>query len=220
MARRTTKTTNDAALLRLAAAAAVATATVGYIATHSRRAYMLDHDIRRAMRRRSTRRRDRAAEIISLVGEPSAQLPLSVLAGALVARQRRGRIADPVNLAPAAAVIAAIGAHHAIKALFPRKRPLSARLGGKTEPSYPSGHAATMTALSATTAMLTTKRARSSPALRRAILGTAVTAPAIVGLARVYSGRHWATDVVGGWTLGISLAASTRWIAGHWEAAP
>jgi len=203
---------DDSALLRLAAAAGLATGALGYVATHSHAAYTADHRTRREMRRRSTPRRDRIARSISLIGEPSVQVPLSVLAGVLVSRQRGSRISDPANAAPTAAVLAAIGAHHAIKAMFPRKRPLSARLSGKTEPSYPSGHAATMTALCATTAMLATRSPRSTPALRRTVVTTAVAAPALVGLARVYSGRHWASDVVGGWTLGLAIAATARWL--------
>ena len=203
----------------MAAAGLVVTGAIGYMATHSRRVYEADHRVRRMMRRRSTRARNRAAKAVSMLGEPSVQVPLSLGLGALIARHRRSRIQDPTNLAPTVAVLAAIGAHHTIKAVFPRKRPLSARLSGKTEPSYPSGHTATMTALAAAAIMAAANRrpgantsGTSSLAFRRTALAGAVAAPVVVGLARVYSGRHWISDVVGGSVLGLAIAASTRWL--------
>jgi undecaprenyl-diphosphatase len=207
---------SDAALLGLAAAGFAATAVVGYAATHSRRAYVTDHRVRRAMRRRSTRAGNRAATAVSMLGEPAVQLPLSVGVSAWIARQRHRRLLDAHNYAPTVAVLAAIGAHHAIKAAFPRKRPLSARLSGKTEPSYPSGHTATTLALAMTSAMMVAKRSpranTATPRGRRSVVAGAITIPTLVAFARVYSGRHWISDVIGGSALGVALAASTRWL--------
>lgn len=202
------KRRREAKLIQVSVAAAAATAAIGIAATHSRDAYDLDHRVRRQMRRHSTRRMNRVAEFISAIGEPSAQVPLSVIAGAMLGCRREHPFTDPATYAPTAAVLTAIAAHHGIKAAFPRKRPLTARLSGKTEPSYPSGHATVTTALAATIAMLVSDD-DASPAMRRVLMAGSAIPPAIVGLARAYSGKHWASDVLGGWALGLSIAAAT-----------
>src|SRR5690349_17142608 len=103
----------DAALLRLAAAGFAATAVVGYTPTHWRRAPEVCQRVRRGMRQHDPRARIRAATAVSMLGELAVEVPLSVALSASIARQRRTRLEDPRTLSPIAAVLAAIGAHHA-----------------------------------------------------------------------------------------------------------
>ncbi len=106
---------------------------------------------------------------------------------------------------PIVSTLLAIGYHHAIKSAFKRKRPLNARISGQRQPSFPSGHA-TITSAFATSAAYLLLRERAAPA--RTVIPAAALLPAAVGLARVYDGRHWASDVVGGWLAGTSISSS------------
>lgn len=77
----------------------------------------------------------------------------------------------------------------------------------ETDPSFPSGHASRIFAV----AMLLALRFR-WPA-RIAAFGVA----AMSGLARIYLGVHWPTDVLAGALLGIALAALLAAIGPRWS---
>ncbi len=62
-------------------------------------------------------------------------------------------------------------------------------------PSFPSAHAANSAALAVLAALLWPRLRRSTWAL-----------PAVVGWSRLYLGKHFPTDVIGGWALGIVVA--------------
>jgi membrane-associated phospholipid phosphatase len=134
-----------------------------------------------------------------LAGE-AATLTAGALAAAAVGRRRGWRPALPVL----AAVPAALGAHAALKYTLRRPRPRTARLTGKHTPSFPSGHAARGAAAAGVVGYLAVREAGAPAAL---VLPLAAGVAAVGGSARVYVERHWATDAVGGWGLGLAAAA-------------
>ena len=115
-------------------------------------------------------------------------------------RQGLARVSLPV-----AASLVATASHHAIKGLYHRKRPLSARVSGKSEPSFPSGHAMSTTAVSGVAAYLLLDADIGRAGI---VIPAALAVPLTVGFARVYTGRHRLSDVVAGWIGGVAIAAA------------
>jgi undecaprenyl-diphosphatase len=134
-----------------------------------------------------------------LAGE-AATLTAGALAAAAVGRRRGWRPALPVL----AAVPAALAAHAAVKYSVRRPRPRTAHLTGKHTPSFPSGHAARGAAAAGVVGYLAVREAGAPVGL---VLPLAVGAGALGGAARVYVERHWMSDAVGGWGLGLAAAA-------------
>ena len=74
----------------------------------------------------------------------------------------------------------------------------------ETPSSFPSGHAARLTFLSAFAALL---------ASRRVVTLAAAAFVALTLVARVYIGNHWPTDVIGGAALGLAFALpAAAWV--------
>jgi undecaprenyl-diphosphatase len=117
-----------------------------------------------------------------------------------VARRRGPRVALPVL----AAVPLGLGAHAAIKYSIRRPRPLTARVTGKHTPSFPSGHAARGAAAAGILGYVAVREGLAPSGVALA-LGAALAVGG--GGSRVYVGRHWATDALGGWGLGVAAAA-------------
>jgi undecaprenyl-diphosphatase len=91
-----------------------------------------------------------------------------------------------------------------IKILYGRVRPSGAALLNERTYSFPSGHAATSAAVMVSLCyVLARERMISWPTAM--VLGGSV--PLIVGLTRLYLNVHWFTDVIGGWTVGLFVAA-------------
>jgi membrane-associated phospholipid phosphatase len=176
----------------------------------------LDHSCRRRMRRVRSNPLSRAAAIAAGLGEPIVQVPLSILASIAVARRSpvpaiRGR-ASPyharnwvTSASPLLASVAAILAHHGIKLVFRRRRPPGAWLHGNTEPSFPSGHVSIVTATACASAYSLVRRGV-HPAK---VIPVTVLVPCSVGLSRVYLDKHWASDVIGGFLVGLGIAAGS-----------
>lgn len=146
-----------------------------------------------------TRRHALGEALAGLTGQTPT---LAAGAGAALAVARR------FGPGPALPVLAAVplglGGHVAVKYAMRRPRPLTARLTGKHTPTFPSGHAARGAAMAGMLGYV---------GVREGVLPAAVAIPvgaavALVGAgSRVWTGRHWATDVVGGWGLGVTAAA-------------
>ena len=171
----------------------------------------MTHVVDTRAERRMPRGRGRVGHVmnaLTVLGEPVVQLPLAVALGAAL-RAGAGRETRWAAAAPVIAGGLAVGVHHGVKRLYPRRRPLSARLQGKREPSYPSGHAAVANAVSLATYQVVARRMRRDPT-GRLLAGIAAAAlPTLVGASRMYARRHWLSDVVGGWLTGAALAAAT-----------
>jgi YegS/Rv2252/BmrU family lipid kinase len=92
-----------------------------------------------------------------------------------------------------------------LKLLFGRDRPVwQDPLGRLTSRSFPSGHAASTAALAGILIVLAVMLIRRA-GLRRAVCGGAFALALIVGADRVLLGRHFPSDVLGGWLLGAAV---------------
>ncbi|MFI4925605.1 MAG: phosphatase PAP2 family protein [Vicinamibacteria bacterium] len=75
--------------------------------------------------------------------------------------------------------------------------------------SYPSGHSSMAAVVYLTLGALIARMHRRR--IEKAyILGAAASLALLVGISRAAMGVHWATDVAGGWALGIAWAAAPR----------
>jgi YegS/Rv2252/BmrU family lipid kinase len=98
-----------------------------------------------------------------------------------------------------------------IKVLYGRSRPAwQDPIGQLTSRSFPSGHSASTAAFAGVVIVLATMLIRRVK-LRRAVYTGALLLPLLVGADRVLLGRHFPTDVVGGWLLGACM--TLLWLA-------
>ena len=168
----------------------------------------LDLRVQRFMRARDHASVQRAFRIVSLAGTAPVYATATVMATASLASRVGARRALPVALAPVGAVIS----HTIIKRLVGRERPPEAIEDGNHKPSFPSGHTTRATAVSLTIGYALMRQGLAS---RDVAVPVAVAIPLLVGVSRAYTHRHWSTDVLAGWSLGLIVAAlSASWMEG------
>lgn len=140
------------------------------------------------------------ALVITWIGSPTVMVVLAIGAGVWFYTRVGRSKAGVVVAAPAAGgLLSGI-----IKIFYGRARPAGAALLNEKTYSFPSGHAATSAAVVVTLCyVLARERIISWPTA--ILIGGGV--PLVVGLTRVYLNVHWITDVVGGWTVGLFVAA-------------
>lgn len=140
------------------------------------------------------------ALVITWIGSPPAMLLLAIGTGVWFYTRGGRRMAGVVVAAPA------VGAMLSpfVKGLFGRARPAGALLLNERTYSFPSGHAATSAAVVVTLCYVLARERVIS--WRTAIL-VGGTIPFLIGLTRLYLDVHWTTDVVGGWAVGLFVAA-------------
>jgi undecaprenyl-diphosphatase len=191
-----------ATALRTASLVALGTTAVVALLTRVRAVQGLDDVIEDAVGRRRPRLAP-AARIGTLPGE-SYMHPTIGAVIALTILGRRGGRPRRILVPMASASLGAIVAHHAVKAIYRRRRPEIAVRRGKFEPAFPSGHTADATAVLATGSYLL---------VRERVLPADIAVPIAVALAmgtgasRVVLGWHWSSDVIGGWVTGLGVAA-------------
>ena len=140
------------------------------------------------------------AAALSWIGSPTVMVIIAIAAGVWFYRGRGRSKAGVIVAAPAAGGLLAGG----IKLLYGRARPAGAALFNERSFAFPSGHAATSAAVMVTLCyVLARERIISWPVA--IVIGGIV--PFIVGITRLYLDVHWTTDVVGGWTVGLFVAA-------------
>lgn len=113
----------------------------------------------------------------------------------------KSRLVEALSLAVAIPLTSV--AYSSMKILTGRARPtLTDQI---TSLSFPSGHAA-MSAVFYFSLLVFTSKYMKKGYLKTALMGFLIMVPVLVGLSRIYLGRHWMTDVLAGWLLGIGVA--------------
>lgn len=141
-----------------------------------------------------------------------------VCAGVLVLRAERFRAC-----VVAASMAASAASTVVMKLVVDRPRPGAVIELGSPEANYsfPSGHTLNSTVCYGIIALMVLPLLRSVAA--RIAIGSALgVLIAAVGTSRLYLGYHWATDVLAGWTLGLSIlalavAGATVWMRTSWS---
>ena len=157
----------------------------------------VDRWVRRRSRAPVLRRASKVMAPLFLAGLPGGYITIAyVLAHALRRRRRPG--------GPAIVTAAWAGwlVHRGAKLVLVRERPRKRGARRRTD-SYPSGHTTGTTALAVTVARIL---AREGLVSRPRALALGLGAPVVMGIYRVLDDEHWATDVLGGWLLGSSIA--------------
>lgn len=124
---------------------------------------------------------------------------LTAIASLWLWRARGRRAAAGAIAAPVLTVVL----FNAIKVSFERVRPLGALHFDLRSYAFPSGHASLSMAAAGTVAYVLW-RERLIP--RWTAVTVAIVVPLLVGFSRVYLDVHWATDVLGGWAVGLFVA--------------
>lgn len=102
-----------------------------------------------------------------------------------------------------------------LKAGFDRPRPNLVPHGSYVyTASFPSGHSA-MSAITYLTLAALLARGQRRRRVKTYLLALALLITIAVGTSRIYLGVHWPTDVLAGWTLGVSWAL-VCWLAARW----
>ncbi|HET9317494.1 MAG TPA: phosphatase PAP2 family protein [Vicinamibacteria bacterium] len=133
-------------------------------------------------------------------------LSLAVISFLLIRRQRHAAI---LVFAAAGGGALLMGG---LKEAFGRPRPqlVPHLFGDVATPSFPSGHAMAAAAIYLTLAALVTRLVEDRRA-RAFVVGVALVLVLLIGVSRVYLGVHWPSDVLAGWTAGLSWAVAC-WI--------
>jgi len=116
-------------------------------------------------------------------------------------------------------IIAAVGGgllfSHLLKSVFDRPRPDLVPHGSIVyTASFPSSHS-TMSAVAYLTLGTLLARVHQRRRVKAYLILLALLTTLAVGVTRVYLGVHWPTDVLAGWTLGISWALAC-WLTARW----
>jgi membrane-associated phospholipid phosphatase len=139
----------------------------------------------------------RLEQAVTTMGDYSVIGPFSALVGGMVAYERRDWTPLPLL---AGGVMSEVYLQKALKRLVKgTKPPQEFSLGPPGD--FPSGGAARTVITFGLLAHLLSQR-WDSPAERRVIWSIATTLVAAQGSSRLYLGRHWPEDVVGGWIFG------------------
>lgn len=138
--------------------------------------------------------------VITTLGSVTPMVVYSVIGAFALSRRARPLVASTVLVAPATAVVAYLG----LKRVFARLRPSG--IGNVIEGtwSFPSAHATTAAAICCTIAYVAWREGLVPGAVA---LVAAALVPLLVGASRVYLDAHWTTDILGGWSAGVCIAA-------------
>jgi membrane-associated phospholipid phosphatase len=145
-----------------------------------------------------------AARAVTNLGSIALLLPLAVVAAVVVwLWGARLIVAAAPLLSLGAAGLVVATTKHAVNRSRP---PLGLRLVSETEASFPSGHSADSAALYVTLALVIAMVIFHRPVARGLTVFVAGLGVLAIGLSRLVLGVHWPTDVIVGWSLGVTVA--------------
>ena len=139
---------------------------------------------------------------IARLGAPGPVVAIAIAITVWLWRARGRRVAGGLIFAPTSAV----ALFDIMKFAFARKRPAGAAAAGIGTYAFPSGHATTSAAVIATVVYILWREQFMNG---RAAVAIAVSVPLLIGISRVYLDVHWATDVLGGWAIGVFVFGLT-----------
>lgn len=122
-------------------------------------------------------------------------------------RRKSIRLVDRSILALGGFYAAVLAVYVLFEAVAVNYRPVL--IGGVLEPSYPSSTTVLVLCVMPTAAMQLRGRIR-HPVLRRCVIGLIAAFTLFMVAARLISGVHWVTDIVGGILLSLALVAAYR----------
>ena len=200
-----------AALFGVSAVAGAAFAAMA-AASATRKTVRTDNRVHAKMRRTvkaSARKKARAAASpVDKVGKWWAYTPVALVSAAAVLtaspstrRGRRGRRAGAVTLLVVPVVAKAVS--ESLDHWLPQPR-VGRRSRPTGHPVFPSGHALGVAAVAFTTGYVVVREGLARP---RIVAPAAALAPIVVGLGRLVREKHLASDTIGGWLAGTSIAA-------------
>lgn len=137
--------------------------------------------------------------VVTTLGGITGMRVLAVAGAAFLWWRRRRPVSAGMLVVP----VLANALFNAIKRVYARPRPVG--IGGRVDSSYafPSGHATLSAAVCCSLAYVLWREGF----LRGPIaLTLAIGVPLLVGVSRLYLDVHWATDVLGGWCVGLFVA--------------
>jgi membrane-associated phospholipid phosphatase len=147
--------------------------------------------------RRSAQVAYRLDQAVTTMGDYSVVVPFSVLVGGLVAYERRTWAPLPLLVG---GLVSEVYLQKALKNLVKGTKPPQEHSIGPPG-DFPSGGAARTVITFGLLAHLLAER-WATPAERRALWSVALALVAAQGGSRLYLGRHWPEDVLGGWMFG------------------
>jgi undecaprenyl-diphosphatase len=137
---------------------------------------------------------------VTIVGGITAMWIFAICGAAYLGFRVRHVMAAIVLLAPAITY----GLLDSVKDVYSRPRPAGLGSGVDSSYAFPSAHAATSAGVCCTLAVALWLEGLIST---RTAIALAALPPLLVGCSRVYLNVHWATDVLGGWSAGLVIAA-------------
>jgi undecaprenyl-diphosphatase len=144
------------------------------------------------------------AKVISMLGALPVLALIAALAGVVL--WRRG-VCIALAVSPALSLVFAGSAAALVKAIVGRARPpVSLHLVAESDASFPSGHSTDSAALYLTLALVVALFVFRRTLARALSIGIAGALVAAIGASRLVLGVHWPTDVLAGWSLGMSTA--------------
>ncbi|HEX3067820.1 MAG TPA: phosphatase PAP2 family protein [Thermoanaerobaculia bacterium] len=139
---------------------------------------------------------DSATDVVSALSAPAFLVSVALFIAFAVRKRGRG-VSLPIVFSP----VAAMTTGSLMTALMPPRYPPDAARCGY-EPCFPSGHTTGATAELLVSSYVLVRERILPPSLATVVLSI----PLLAGCARVYRGRHWATDGVAGWLMGTTIA--------------
>jgi undecaprenyl-diphosphatase len=137
---------------------------------------------------------------VTTIGQTRAMYGLALTASLFLWYRERRRVAASVLIAPALAV----AVYESVKRLYGRARPAGYAHVSDTSFSFPSAHSTAAAAVCCTLAYVLWREGLFG---RAGAVMLGIVVPLLVGVSRVYLDAHWATDVLGGWSAGLFIAA-------------